>query len=103
MGFRWAGHHHALHQFFLTEGCIYILVLDPRSNTEARDAEYWLSLLNRYAPGAPVLVALNRQDDRPSGYDVDRNALKRTLSIHPRVRSDQLRPPCGLRCVALEL
>jgi internalin A len=67
---------HALHQFFLTEGCVYLLVLDPRSNTEMRDAEYWLELLARYAAGAPVIVALNRQDARQGGYDVDRRALR---------------------------
>ena len=67
---------HALHQFFLTEGCVYILVLDPRSNTEMQDAEYWLGLLKRYGGGAPVLVALNRQDARPGGYDVDRRLLQ---------------------------
>ena len=67
---------HALHQFFLTEGCIYVLVLDPRSNTEMRDAEYWLGLLKRYASGAPVLVALNKQDARQGGYNVDRRALQ---------------------------
>jgi internalin A len=67
---------HALHQFFLTEGCIYVLVLDPRSNTEMQDAEYWLGLLMRYAGGAPVLLALNRQDAREGGYDVDRRALR---------------------------
>ena len=67
---------HALHQFFLTEGCIYVLVLDPRSNTEMQDAEYWLGLLKRYAGGAPVLVALNRQDTRQGGYDVDRRVLQ---------------------------
>lgn len=67
---------HALHQFFLTEGCVYVLVLDPRSNTEMQDAEYWLGLLKRYAGGAPVLVALNRQDARQGGYDVDRRVLQ---------------------------
>lgn len=67
---------HALHQFFLTEGCVYVLVLDPRSNTETKDAEYWLELLQRYACGAPVVVALNRQDARQGGYDVDRHGLK---------------------------
>ncbi len=66
---------HALHQFFLTEGCVYILVLDPRSNTEMQDAEYWLGLLKRYANGAPALIALNRQDSRKGGYNVDRWAL----------------------------
>lgn len=74
---------HALHQFFLTEGCIYILVLDPRSDTEMQDAEYWLGLLNRYSKDAPVLVALNRQDARLGGYDIDRRALKeRFPSLH---------------------
>ena len=67
---------HALHHFFLTEGCIYVLVLDPRSNTEMQDAEYWLGLLKRYAGGAPVLVALNRQDARQGGYDIDRRVLQ---------------------------
>ena len=67
---------HALHHFFLTEGCIYVLVLDPRSNTEMQDAEYWLGLLKRYAGGAPVLVALNRQDARQGGYDLDRRVLQ---------------------------
>ena len=66
---------HALHQFFLTEGCVYILVLDPRSNTEMKDALYWLGLLQRYAGNAPVVVALNRQDARNGGYDVDRRLL----------------------------
>lgn len=66
---------HALHQFFLTEGCVYVLVLDPRSNTEMQDAEYWLGLLKRYAGNAPVLVALNRQDARQGGYDVDQRVL----------------------------
>jgi len=74
---------HALHQFFLTEGCIYVLVLDPRSNTETQDAEYWLGLLQRYAGGAPVILALNRQDARQGGYDVDRRMLQeRFPAIH---------------------
>ena len=67
---------HALHQFFLTEGCIYLLVLDPRSNTEMQDAEYWLGLLQRYAGDSPVLLVLNRQDARQGGYAVDRRMLR---------------------------
>lgn len=79
---------HALHQFFLTEGCVYVLALDSRSNTEMQDAEYWLGLLQRHAGGAPVLVALNRQDERQGGYDVDRRALKDRF---PFVRCPQRR------------
>ncbi|HLP84085.1 MAG TPA: leucine-rich repeat domain-containing protein, partial [Phycisphaerales bacterium] len=75
---------HALHQFFLTGGSVYVLVLDPRSNTEMADAFYWLDQLSRFAPGAPVVVALNRQDSRIGGYDVDRNQL---LERYPQIRS----------------
>jgi internalin A len=67
---------HALHQFFLTEGSVYILVLDPRSNTEMTDAFYWLNLLKRYSGHSPVVVVMNRQDERSGGYDVDRHLLK---------------------------
>lgn len=66
---------HALHHFFLTEGCVYLLVLDPRSNTEMKDALYWLGLLERYAGDSPVVLALNRQDARNGGYDLDRRML----------------------------
>jgi internalin A len=67
---------HALHQFFLTEGCIYLVVVQPRSDNEQSDAEKWLKLIERYGKGAPALVVLNKQDTRkPSGYDVDRNLL----------------------------
>ncbi len=80
---------HALHQFFLTEGCVYILVLDPRSNTEMQDAEYWLGMLTRYAKGAPVLVVLNRQDARMNGYDIDRRVLEeRFPAIHSFTRTN---------------
>lgn len=80
---------HALHQFFLTEGCVYILVLDPRSDTEMRDAEYWLGLLSRYGGGAPVLVALNKQDARQGGYDIDRLLLKERFPfIHSFTRTN---------------
>ncbi len=88
---------HALHQFFLTEGCVYVLVLDPRSNTEMRDAEYWLGLLKRYAGGAPVLVALNRQDARQGGYDVDRQVLRERFPfIHSFTPTNcEAREGCG--------
>ena len=72
---------HALHQFFLTEGCVYLLVLDPRSNTEMQDAEYWLGLLQRYAGNSPVLLVLNRQDARQGGYEVDRRLLQERFPL----------------------
>lgn len=68
---------HALHQFFLTEGCVYLVVVEPRSDNEQIDADKWLKLIERYGGGAPAIVVLNKQDTRqPDGYDVDFNVLR---------------------------
>jgi internalin A len=82
---------HALHQFFLTEGCVYVVVVEPRSDNEQRDAEKWLKLIQRYGRGAPAIVVLNKQDTRSGGYDVDRNLLRER---YPFIRAFQA-TSCG--------
>ena len=77
---------HALHHFFLSDACVYVLVVDPRSDTEEEDAKYWLGLLERYAKGAPVLIAMNRQDARQGGYDLPQREL---LKAFPSVKGFQ--------------
>ena len=68
---------HALHQFFLTEGCVYLVVVEPRADNEQSDAEKWLQLIERYGKGSPALVVMNKQDTRqPKGYDLDANFLR---------------------------
>ena len=68
---------HALHQFFLTDGCVYLVVVEPRSDNEQNDLEKWLKQIERYGGGSPVIIVLNKQDTRlPGGYDVDRHLLK---------------------------
>lgn len=83
---------HALHQFFLTEGCAYIVVVEPRSDNEQADAEKWLRLIERYGQGAPALVVMNKQDTRiPEGYDLDTNTL---VERFPFIRGF-VRTSCG--------
>lgn len=68
---------HALHKFFLTEGCVYLVVVEPRGDSEQGDAEKWLQLIERYGKGSPALLVMNKQDTRqPRGYDLDANALR---------------------------
>src|SRR3954464_96305 len=68
---------HPLHQMFLTEGCVYLVVVEPRGDNEQSDAEKWLKLIARYGKGSPVLVVMNKQDTRsPRGYDLERNWLR---------------------------
>ena len=63
---------HAVHKFFFTEGCLYILVLDNRKEEEP---EYWLQQIESLGGGAPVMVMFNKQDDN-SNEIADKKFLK---------------------------
>jgi internalin A len=63
---------HAVHKFFFTEGCLYILVLDNRKEEEP---EYWLQQIESLGGGAPVLVVFNKHDDNANEI-ADRKFLK---------------------------
>jgi internalin A len=63
---------HAVHKFFFTEGCLYILVLDSRKEEEP---EYWLQQIESLGGKAPVLVVFNKQDQHPV-ESADRKFLK---------------------------
>ncbi|MDD5393022.1 MAG: COR domain-containing protein [Thiothrix sp.] len=62
---------HATHQFFLSQRCIYVLVLNSRTDDKA---EYWLKHANSFGGKSPVLVVLNKIDENPS-FEVNRKVL----------------------------
>ncbi len=47
-----------LHQFFITEDCMYILVTDKRK--ENTDFDYWFQIIDLLGPGSPVIVLENQ-------------------------------------------
>lgn len=63
---------HAVHKFFFTEGCLYVLVLDNRKEEEP---EYWLQQIESLGGKAPVMVVFNKQDEN-AAETVDRKYLK---------------------------
>lgn len=63
---------HAVHKFFFTEGCIYVLVLDNRKEEEP---EYWLQQIESLGGKAPVLLVFNKQDENITEI-ADRKFLK---------------------------
>ncbi len=69
---------HATHQFFLSRRCVYVLVLNSRTDEKA---EYWLKHANSFGGNSPVLVVLNKMDENP-GYDVNRKQL---LEKYPQI------------------
>ena len=61
-----AGHviTHAVHQLFLSERCLYILVYDGR--TERRNQlEYWLNHVKNYGGDSKVFILVNKRDPHP--------------------------------------
>ncbi len=72
---------HALHQFFFSTRCIYVVVLTGRENSEREDAEYWLRLIKAFGTdekhgGPPVIISLNKWDVSGCRPKVDREALR---------------------------
>ncbi|MGB8167999.1 MAG: COR domain-containing protein [Chthoniobacteraceae bacterium] len=65
---------HSMHEFFLTARSLYLLVIEQRGDQAEKDAKYWLNLIRTYAPGAPVVIALNKSRgiERP----IDRESLE---------------------------
>ncbi|MEM9449057.1 MAG: COR domain-containing protein [Cyanobacteria bacterium P01_E01_bin.6] len=55
--------YHATHQFFLTKRSLYALVVDTRKDNT--DLHYWLSVINLFSDGSPILIIKNEKDDRP--------------------------------------
>jgi internalin A len=68
---------HATHQFFLTDRSLYLVVLEPRTGTAQRDAEYWLRLIETCGGGSPTLVVLNWSRER--AWPVDEVKLRRSF------------------------
>lgn len=58
-----AGHTitHAVHQFFLSERCLYILVYDGRSEERNR-LRYWLNHMKNYGGESKTFILVNRRD-----------------------------------------
>ncbi|MEM7115426.1 MAG: COR domain-containing protein [Chloroflexota bacterium] len=65
---------HATHQFFLTKRSLYLLVLDGRQGEDEGRVEYWLALINSFAPDAPVLIVINKSDQHH--LDINRRGLQ---------------------------
>jgi internalin A len=73
---------HATHQFFLTKRSIYLLVLHCREDDHANRLDYWLKLIQSFAPDAPIIVIGNQADQHP--FDIDQRTL---MAKYPQIQS----------------
>jgi internalin A len=56
--------YHATHQFFLTKRSLYIFVWDARKEDRLGGFYYWLNIASLLSGGSPVLIVLNKSDER---------------------------------------
>ncbi|MBI3822971.1 MAG: TIR domain-containing protein [Planctomycetes bacterium] len=65
---------HGTHQIFLSERCVYVLVLEGRESNWETETDYWLRFIQSFGGESPVIVALNKYDLH--AFSVDRHRLK---------------------------
>ncbi|MGX9725803.1 MAG: ADP-ribosylation factor-like protein [Candidatus Electronema sp. VV] len=66
---------HHTHRFFLRSSCLYVLLLEGRSEFDANDqAEYWLYYVKIYGGNSPVMLVGNKAD--LCAVNLDMAALK---------------------------
>jgi GTPase SAR1 family protein len=75
-----AGHTvtHAVHQFFLSERCLYLIVYDGRTEERNR-LEYWLNHMKNYGGDSQAMILVNKRDQHR--VEIPINSLKEQYSI----------------------
>ena len=75
-----AGHTitHAVHQFFLSERCLYIIVYDGRTD-EKNKLVYWLNHMKNYGGDSKAIILVNQKDQHR--VDIPINSLKELYQI----------------------
>ncbi|WP_299685876.1 COR domain-containing protein [uncultured Dokdonia sp.] len=68
-----AGHTvtHAVHQFFLSERCLYILVYNGRTEDTSR-LEYWLDHMKNYGGDSEAVILVNERDTHHNEIPINR-------------------------------
>lgn len=66
--------YHSTHQFFLTKRSLYLLVWEARTDQHLISFDYWLNVIRLLSNNSPVLVALNKIDERIA--NIDEKSLK---------------------------
>ncbi len=62
--------YHATHQFFLTQRSLYIIVWDARQEEEYARIDYWLNTIETFAEDSPVLIVMNKADERNKDLNI---------------------------------
>ena len=77
--------YHATHQFFLSEGALFVLAFSARLGWQAGKLTEWLERIHSLAPGAPVLLAATHVDERLADlpYETLRKSFPQIVGLCP--------------------
>ena len=77
---------HSMHRIFLTGRTMYVVLLNARDDTQGERAKYWLHNIKSFAPGAPVLLVLNKIDQNENASVDERDLRGRYKKLTQVVR-----------------
>ncbi|WP_034058880.1 COR domain-containing protein [Lacinutrix jangbogonensis] len=66
--------YHSTHQFFLTKRSIYLFLWEARKDESLINFDYWLNIIQMLSNGSPVIIVLNKIDERVK--EIDEKSLK---------------------------
>lgn len=66
--------YHSTHQFFLTKRSIYLLVWEARKDDSILTFDYWLNIISMLSNSSPVIIVLNKIDERMK--EIDQKSIK---------------------------
>ncbi len=61
--------YHSTHQFFLTKRSLYLFVWEARTDDDIIGFDYWLNVIRLLSDNAPVIVVMNKCDERTKEID----------------------------------
>lgn len=76
--------YHSTHQFFLTKRSLYLLVWEARTDQHLISFDYWLNVIRLLSNNSPVIIALNKIDERIANIDEKslRAKFKNIVAFH---------------------
>lgn len=61
--------YHATHQFFLTKRSLYLFVWEARTDDDLIYFGYWLNIIKLLSDDSPVIIIMNKEDERTKAID----------------------------------
>jgi internalin A len=61
--------YHSTHQFFLTKRSLYLFVWEARKDEYLINFDYWLNIIKLLSNSSPVIIVLNKIDERLKSID----------------------------------